>query len=290
MLADAIRSETWRLSKNRMTVFWSVAFLPVVGLVMATLGNLFLKGNAAKITVNGKAPPELTQMLMGGPVRVIEEVIAGVGDFANPAVLLFLLIGAATLYSGDYRWETWRLISARNSRANLLLGKAATMGLLALLALIVLLAGEIAETVLKAVILERPISWAVEGNAAGRFAGLFGLSWLAIMQFTMVGLLVAVVTRSLLAALFVPIVVGAAQTFSPQTLALMQIAPDDWIAVLVNPGAAFGYLQAAVSGGAAAESLPDQALVKGTVSVVLWLLWPLLAALAWFKRQDLSKE
>lgn len=290
MLGDAIRSETWRLSKNRMTVFWSVAFLPVMGLVMATIGNVFLKGNAAKITVNGKAPPELTQMLMGGPVRVIEEVISGVGDFANPAVLLFLLIGAAALYSGDYRWETWRLISARNSRANLLLGKVATMGLLALLALIVLMAGEIAETVSKAVILERPMSWAVEANAAGRFAGLFGLSWLAVMQFTLVGLLVAVVTRSLLAALFVPIVVGAAQTFSPQTLALMQIAPDDWIAVLVNPGAAFGYLQAAVTGGMAAESLPEQALLKGTVSVALWLLWPLLAALAWFKRQDLSKE
>ena len=290
MLGDAIRSETWRLFRNRMTVFWTVAFLPVMGLAMALLGNLFLKGNAAKITVNGKAPPELTQMLMGGPVRVIEEVIAGVGDFANPAVLLFMLIGAATLYSGDYRWETWRLISARNSRSNLLLGKVATMGLLALLAMIVLLAGEIAETVSKAVILERPMSWAVEGNAAGRFAGLFGLSWLAIMQFTLVGLLVAVVTRSLLAALFVPIVVGAAQTFSPQTLALMQIAPDDWAAVLVNPGAAFGYLQAAVTGGMAADSLPDQALMKGVASIALWVFGPLLAALAWFKRQDLSKE
>lgn len=290
MLADAIRAETWRLSKNKTTVFWSVAFLPVMGLLLSVVGNLFLKGNAAKITVNGNAPPELTQMLMGGPIRVIEEVISGVGDFANPAVLLFMLIGAATLYSGDYRWETWRLISARNSRSNLLLGKVATLGLLTLLALIVLLAGEIAETMLKAAILERPMSWAAEGNAAGRFAGLFGLSWLAVMQFTMMGLLTAVATRSLLAALFVPIVVGVGQTFSPQTLAMMRIAPDDWIAVLANPGAAFGYLQAMVMGGQAAQGMPDQALLKAVASVALWLLGPLLAALALFQRQDLSKE
>lgn len=290
MLVDAIRSETWRLARNWTTVLWSVAFLPIIGLAMAVIGNLFLKGNAAKITVNGETPPEVTQMLTGGPIRVIEEVIANVGSMAGPVVLLFMLIGAATLYSGDYRWETWRLISARNSRTNLLLGKVATMGLLALLAMVVLMASDIAQIVSKAVILERPMSWAVDSHAAGRFAGLFGLSWLAIMQFTMVGLLVAVVTRSLLATLFVPIVVGAAQTFSPQTLALMHIAPDDWIAVLINPGTAFGYLKAAVTGGLAAQGLPDQAVLKGAVSVALNLFLPLLAALAWFKRQDLSKE
>ena len=110
------------------------------------------------------------------------------------------------------------------------------------------------------------------------------------MQFTMVGLLIAVVTRSLLAALFVPIVVAAAQVFSPQTLALMRIAPDDWAAVLVNPGAAFGYLQALVAGGDSAQTLPDQALLKGVASITLWVFGPLLAALAWFRRHDRSKE
>ena len=182
------------------------------------------------------------------------------------------------------------MISARNSRTNLLLGKVATMGLLVLLAMAVLLSGEIAQAVSKALILERPMSWAVDSNAAGRFAGLFGLSWLAIMQFTLIGLLTAVATRSLLAALFAPIVVGVAQVFSPQALAPMGIGPDDWIAVLVNPATAFGYLKASVIGGLAAQGLPDQALLKGVVGVALWVLWPLLAALAWFKRQDLSKE
>ena len=52
MLADAIRAETWRLSKNTATVFWSVVFLPVMGLVMSVIGNVFLKSNAGAITVN----------------------------------------------------------------------------------------------------------------------------------------------------------------------------------------------------------------------------------------------
>ena len=42
------------------------------------------------------------------------------------AFVMFVLIGAATIYAGDYRWETWRLISARNSRVNLLLAKSGT--------------------------------------------------------------------------------------------------------------------------------------------------------------------
>lgn len=287
MLADAIRSETWRLVHNRTTVFWSALFLPVVGVVMAVIGNSVMKSGAARMTVQGEVPPQLAQMLTGGPVRVIEEVVSSVGELANPAVLLFVLIGAAALYSGDYRWETWRLISARNSRPNLILGKVAAMGLLALAAMIALMAGEIAEVFIKAMILERPVSWDADPNALGRFAALFGLSWLAIMQFTLVALLAAVATRSLLAAMFVPIVVGAAQSLSPMTLAAMGIAPDAWIAVLINPGLAFSLLQAWTSG---ASGLPDQAVLKAVVCVVLWLAWPLAAALALFQRQDLSKE
>ena len=80
MLADAIRAETWRLSKNTATVFWSVVFLPVMGLVMSVISNVFLKSNAGAITVNGQTPPELAQMLTGEPIRVIETVITSVGD------------------------------------------------------------------------------------------------------------------------------------------------------------------------------------------------------------------
>ena len=49
----------------------------------------------------------------------------------------------------------------------------------------------------------------------------------------MMGMLAATVTRSLLAALFVPLVLGVAQFFSPQMLMPMGIMPDAWLAILI---------------------------------------------------------
>ena len=55
MLADAIRSETYRLSKNRTALFWSVLFIPIMGVILATLGFVVAKANEAKLA--GKLPP-----------------------------------------------------------------------------------------------------------------------------------------------------------------------------------------------------------------------------------------
>ena len=41
---------------------------------------------------------------------------------------------------------------------------------------------------------------------------------------------------------------------------------------------------------ARAAALPDGILLKAWVSVGLWTLVPLAGALAWFRKQDLSKE
>jgi ABC-2 type transport system permease protein len=106
----------------------------------------------------------------------------------------------------------------------------------------------------------------------------------------MMGMLAAVVTRSLLAALFVPLVFGIAQFFTPQMLGPMGVMPDAWLSVLVNPGAATDAIQAAIAGGVRAAALPDGLLLKAWVSLTLWTLVPLAGALAWFRRQDLSKE
>ena len=47
---------------------------------------------------------------------------------------------------------------------------------------------------------------------------------------------------------------------------------------------------AAIAGGERAAALPAGILVKAWLSVGLWTLAPLAGALAWFRRQDLSKE
>jgi ABC-2 type transport system permease protein len=81
-----------------------------------------------------------------------------------------------------------------------------------------------------------------------------------------------------------------AQFFSPQMLTPMGIMPDAWLAVLVNPGAAVDAISAAIAGGERAAALPAGILPKAWTSLGLWTLLPLAGALAWFRRQDLSKE
>jgi ABC-2 type transport system permease protein len=290
MLVDAIRAEGFRLSKNRTALFWSLLFVPIIALVIGAVTNFVLKGAETKILGDEKMPPELKAALGRGTLDMGEALVTAAGNLANPLVLLFVLIGAATLYAGDYRWETWRLISARNSRINLLLAKLAVAAVLALAAMGFMLVGSVLENLIKAAVFERTLTFSLTGETFGQFLGYMGLSWLRIIQFAMMGMLAAVVTRSLLAALFVPLVVGVAQFFTPQMLLPMGVMPDAWLSVLVNPGAATDAIQAAIAGRERAAALPDGVLVKAWISVGLWTLVPLAGALVWFRRQDLSKE
>lgn len=291
MLVDAIRAEGFRLSKNRTALFWSVVFVPIITVAIGAVTQFVLKANMTKLMADSDAPPQLKMMMQtGGQLDMVDALVSAAGNLAGPIVLLFVLIGAATLYAGDYRWETWRLISARNSRPNLLLGKLAVVAGLSFVAMLFMLVAAVIENGIRAAIFDRSIVFGFTGEAFGQFAGQFGLSWLRILQFTMVGMLAAVVTRSLLAALFVPLAVGVAQFFSPNMLAPMGIAPDAWLSILVNPGAAVDAVSAAIAGGERAAALPDGILLKAWISLGLWTLLPLAGALAWFRKQDLSKE
>jgi len=290
MLVDAIRAEGFRLSKNRTALFWSLAFVPILSVAIGAVTSFVLKGSETRILADEKMPEELKAALGRGTLDMADALVTAAGSLANPLVLLFVLIGAATLYAGDYRWETWRLISARNSRVNLLLAKLVVVAMLALAAMGFMLLGSVIENLIKAAVFERTLSFAVTGEAAGRFIGFLGLSWLRIIQFAMMGMLAAVVTRSLLAALFVPLALGIAQFFSPQMLLPMGVTPDAWLSMLVNPGASIDAIQTVIAGGERAAALPDGLLVKAWISVGLWTLIPLAGALAWFRKQDLSKE
>jgi ABC-2 type transport system permease protein len=290
MLVDAIRAEGFRLSRNRTALFWSLAFVPILSVAIGALTSFVLKGSETKILGDEKMPEELKAALAGGTLDMADALVTAAGNLGNPLVLLFVLIGAATLYAGDYRWETWRLITARNSRINLLLAKLAVVAVLALTAMGFMLVASLIENLIKAAVFERSLTFALTGEMAGQFLGFAALSGLRILQFAMMGMLAAVVTRSLLAALFVPLVFGIAQFFTPQMLGPMGVMPDAWLSVLVNPGAATDAIQAAIAGGVRAAALPDGLLLKAWVSLTLWTLVPLAGALAWFRRQDLSKE
>jgi ABC-2 type transport system permease protein len=288
MIVDAIRAEGFRLSKSRTTWFWSVFFAPIVTLALGVLVAFVVKASEGQITAQGEIPPEVTAMLASTPINLATELVTAAGRLDSILLLPFVLIGVASLYAADYRWETWRLISARNTRTNLLLGKLTIAAVLALIALVVMLLFGVVETAIRASIFDRQLTFEMTGEAFGGFFALGGLSFLRVIQFTMMGMLTAVVTRSLLAALFVPLVVAVAQGLSPQLFGSMGMQPDAWLPMLVNPGMATDMLKAIASGGGAA--MPDGIALKSWLSMALWTLLPLAGSIFWFNRQDLSKE
>ena len=158
------------------------------------------------------------------------------------------------------------------------------------LATIATLISDVIASVIQAAVFGRPLTFSMNGEAAADFGLLTLTSWARILQFTMLGLLAAVVTRSLLAALFAPLVIGVAQFFLPQLLLPMGVTPDGWLLPLLSPGMATDLLKAAIEGGASAAQLPDHAVLKGVLSLAVWIGVPFAAAVAWFNRQDLSKE
>lgn len=290
MLADAVRSEAYRFTKNRMAVFWSVLFTPVLFLALGVAVQMFTKARMAEM--QRALPPELTAeggpMSMTGTLDLGHALVDQAGDFSNPIVLLFILIGAAIVYAGDYRWETWRLTSARNSRINLMLGKVAVVLAVVLASFVTWLVFGLIGEVFKGMIFGRALAFDFGGEEAGRFMALSATAITRVMQFTMIGLLAAAFTRSLLAALFVPMVVAVGQFFLMQALPLFGWETGDLQSQLLIPGLAADSLKLRFEGGPEAGSAPEA--WKAWFSLLLWTVVPLAAAVAWFQRQDLSKE
>jgi ABC-2 type transport system permease protein len=292
MLADAIRAEAFRFSRNHMAVFWSVLFVPLLLLAIGTMVQMVTRARSAEMA--RALPPELTAeggpLSTSGPLDLGQALVGQAASFANPILLLFVLIGAAIIYAGDYRWETWRLTSARNSRTNLVLGKVVVVLAVVAAALVTgLLFGMVGE-ILKGVIFGRPLTFGFGVEQAGQFGAFVALMVTRVMQFTMIALLAAALTRSLLAALFVPLAVAIGQFFLMQAMPLFGWDAGDLHAQLLIPGLATDSLKALIEGGAGAASAPDGLGAKAALSLALWTLVPLVAAVAWFQRQDLSKE
>ncbi|MCH4269286.1 MAG: ABC transporter permease subunit [Brevundimonas sp.] len=286
MLADAIRAETWRLLQNRTALLWSIVFVPVVGLAASIAGNLFIDDKIS--AVRDRLPSQLR--LERGTLDLGQALLEAAGNLANPALLAFLLIGAASVFAGDYRWETWRLITARNSRPNLIMGKAGAVKLIVLAGLLLMLAAAVIGAVAKGLIFGNSFVFHFGAETAQSFGLMFLLAFVRVVQFLLLALLAATVTRSMLAALFVPLVIGVAQAFLAKGAPLLGWQMGDWPTMLLFPGDAYEVLKALIQGGMMAAVLPDGAGWRAVAGLALWSFAPFFMALWWFRRQDLSKE
>ncbi|MFN3353320.1 MAG: ABC transporter permease subunit [Brevundimonas sp.] len=290
MWADATRAEAFRLIHSRTTWFWSVLFLPILTLVFGVIASYVVKANTERLAAETDAPPELTAMLAEGPLNLGESLLANAAELAGPGLLLFVLIGAATVYAGDYRWETWRLLRPRSGRVELIIGKVLVVTALSVTAMAVLALASLMSEAVRGFVFERSLTFSLDGDQLAALFGLWGLAFLRAAQFLMLSLLAAIFTRSLLAALFVPLAVGVAQFFAPNVLGMMGQTPDSWLTVLASPGHAMSLLQGFLDPNAVTLTGQGTLAAKAWTSLVGWTVLPLAAALVLFQRQDLSKE
>ena len=137
MLADAFAAERLRFFKARGTLFWSLGFVPLIGIGIGLIQGLLMRALLAKAAAQGADAASLTR----NPVSLLNQAVDSVSGSNFFIVQLFFLIAGSAILAGDYRWETWRFLTPRNTRANLLLAQLATFGLATAIGLALLAVG-----------------------------------------------------------------------------------------------------------------------------------------------------
>jgi ABC-2 type transport system permease protein len=275
MLADAIAAERFRLLRDRSTLFWGFCFAPLAGFLLNVGGDLFLRFVMKK-------------PLPGLAVGLVDQVIKTLSSGASTFGALFLMIGAAAVLAGDYRWETWRLLTPRNTRQNLLLAKLVVVGeavfwslfLSALLSALAALMGSAinGKTVALSLLDRNPFD----------IVGVLAITWLEAMTLAALAACVGVVSRSTLGVVIACLGVRFVQTILAGALRMTEQGPPSW-KLLSIPVFDADLLRAALLA-------PDQlGAASGSAGAALLALvaWTaaLTAAAVWlFGRQDLTKE
>lgn len=285
MLADAFAAERLRLSRAWGTLFWSLLFVPIAMVVIGLGNSLFMSFIARKAGLDPAG-------VMRASVNLGSHVLSGLGLSGLFLVQLFFMIGAAAILAGDYRWETWRLLTPRNTRVNLMLGKLATFGVVAAAGLLIIAFAGLVSGLLDALIMGSGVGFGrTPGELPGQILGTFAIGWLELMALGGVAACMAVLTRNGVAALLVPValwigqsmVIGIARTRFPDP----SDPPLVWLAGL--PALCGDVLRAGLASHGPVAGAPS-GTPFALAFLLLWIagLWAL--AIWMFRRQDLTRE
>ncbi len=288
MLADAFAAERLRFFKARGTVFWSLGFVPLVSILIGLIQGLLMRKAIGRAIAAGDPAAALLQ----APVSLLNQAVEAVSGSSSFVVQLFFLIAASAILAGDYRWETWRFLTPRNTRANLLLGKIATFGLVTVIGLALLAFGGIVAGLLSGLLTGGDVTWSTaNGNTNAQLAGMFGIAFLEMMALGALAAVLAVATRAGLAALLVPVGVWIVQGFAVSQLQKGFENPlDPPLQYLLGfPVLQSDLLKAALSQPAMGVA-PEISWSVALVGMIAWIA-ALTALAVWlFQRQDLTRE
>ncbi|AAK23256.1 ABC transporter permease subunit [Caulobacter vibrioides] len=276
MLADAIAAERFRLLRDRGAIFWGFCFAPLVGFALSIGGDLFLR------FVIKKPIPGLT-------VGLIDQVLKALSNGASTFGALFLMIGAAAILAGDYRWETWRLLTPRNTRQNLLLAKLIVVGEAVFWSLLLTAILSVFAGVIGAGINGKALTVSMAGRNLFDVIGVLAITWLEAMTLAALAACVGVLSRSTMGVVIACLGFRFVQTILASSLRMMEQNEAPSWKLLALPVFDADLLRAALLA-------PEQVGAAGGsagVALAVLLVWVagLTAGAVWlFRRQDLTKE
>lgn len=269
MIRQAFGAEVFKLLRNRWSLFWAFGFMPVFGLVSG-----LIEETAVHAYVGDVLP-------YANPGRYAYD---GLGTMQSSILQVFAIVGAAILFAGEYRWETWRAILPRNDRTAIMCAKLLVFALAVAASIVACGTGRWLVGLYDAMLtgrLDGPVN-ALPGLLTG-----FGAAFLQIMVTGALVMLVAVISRSLMAAVVGPLVILVAVDLSAIRFRLE--TGELWLAALPNfAGRAMRELGLDVMGEP--DAIGVHLAAPGAIAMALWAALLAIAAIVVFQRQDLSRE
>jgi ABC-2 type transport system permease protein len=275
VILEALRSEILKLTKNRWSMFWAFGFVPVFTLIMGLVFETFVR-------TNGSGP-------FGNVTSPMSATLDGLSAFNNSFLQIFPIAGAAILFAGEYRWETWRAILPRNARSAILLAKLLTFAL-ALAAGIILsgVLGWLVSTYDLLVLHATPHApRAGAGEIILALLIAFGGNFLQAMAVAALVMFTAVVSRAMIASIIAPFMI---LTLAALAASRIRIPSADLSAAAYPSiaGTSIDQMARAISGDP--DAIGIHLALPSAAALILWCIVFCAAAIVLFRRQDLPRE
>ena len=282
MFRDAIAAESYKFQRDRSAFFWGFFAVPLAmllfNLALDTYQALHGSGAGAALRISAVA----------GKIDLGPQIISGMELAGSSFFQIFYVAGAAALFAGEYRWETWRLLVPRNARVNLMAAKFVVYALACAASLVALGLAAIIGALYSALLNGMAPSLPGAGFALGA-CGVFLATWAELLVLGAFTGLVAVASRAMIGALLA----GIFFSFG-QGIAMLVVHP--WEAPLrffaYLPSLSAYLLRAWASGQEIAPGVfADPAkLLPAALFLLAWIAGLAGATIALFQGQDLSRE
>jgi ABC-type transport system involved in multi-copper enzyme maturation permease subunit len=281
---DALSAETLKLTRHKAT--WFLVWLyPILFLV------LFLISIAVGLAHSGDPAKPVTATAWIAQTAIIWKL-------PNQTIGRFLIAAyVAVVFAGEYGWNTWKLIVPHRARSSLIGAKFATIFLLFVAALALTAGISILFTWIEGVVTGHPAPSGIGAGALLQAHARTALAGLAPFLFTLASIsLAAVLTRSMVAALVIGIVVAMFEQLLVNLGPFLYVyAPGlVWALFHALPGYHLANLTSWIDEGVARSAVfPGRGIVAlpWTASLAVAAAWTAAltaATFATFRRQDIN--